>query len=202
MITSRGFFQVAQTCPKCRGTGQIVEHPCKACDGDGRREKTSRIKIRIPAGIEDGSRLRSSRNGEAGQHGAPPGDLYVVIHLREHPVFQREGEHLFCEVPLPFVTAALGGEIEVPTLEGAARLKVPAGTQSGTTFRLRGKGMPQLQSHAKGDLLARVAVEVPTKLNADQRRKLKEFADACSTENSPLQAGFFEKAKRFFGTDS
>jgi len=202
VITARGFFQVAQTCPKCRGTGQIIDRPCKSCAGDGRVERNSRIKLKIPAGIDDGSRLRSSRNGEAGQHGAPPGDLYVVIHIKEHAIFQREGEHLYCEVPLPFSTAALGGEIDVPTLDGSARLKIAAGTQGGTTFRLRGKGVAQLHAHARGDLLARVMVEVPTRLNSEQKRKLKEFADACGTENSPLQAGFFEKAKRFFGTES
>lgn len=198
VISSRGFFQVSQTCPRCRGTGQIVEKPCKECSGEGRLENTSRIKLKIPAGIEDGSRLRSSRNGEAGIRGGSPGDLYVVIHIREHEVFEREEDNLFCEVPIPFVIATLGGEIRVPTLEGRANLKIPAGTQSATVFKLRGKGVPTLNSSTRGDLLVRVLVEVPTKLNAEQRKKLEEFADLCGEENAPLHKSFFEKAKEFF----
>jgi molecular chaperone DnaJ len=198
VIASRGFFQVSQTCPRCRGTGQIVEKPCKECDGEGRVENTSRIKLKIPAGIEDGSRLRSSRNGEAGIRGGPPGDLYVVIHIKEHEIFEREEDNLFCEIPVKFVTAAIGGEVRVPTLEGEGSLKIPAGTQGGTLFKLRGKGMPGLSSGVRGDLLVRVLVEVPTKLNAEQRRKLEEFAALMGDENTPLHKGFFEKAKEFF----
>jgi molecular chaperone DnaJ len=198
VVSSRGFFQVSQTCPRCRGTGQVVERPCRKCGGEGRTEQTSRIKLRIPAGIEDGSRLRSVRNGEAGIRGGSPGDLYVVIHIKEHPVFERDGEALFCEVPLPFSIAALGGELEVPTLEGRANVKIPAGTQSGTVFKLRGKGMPVLNSSSRGDLMVRVAVEVPTKLNAEQRAKLQEFSALMGAENSPLRQSFFEKAKGFF----
>jgi molecular chaperone DnaJ len=198
VISSRGFFQVSQTCPRCRGTGQIIEKPCRECEGEGRVEARSRIKLKIPAGIEDGSRLRSSRNGEAGIRGGPPGDLYVVIHIKEHEVFERDGENLFCEVPVSFVTAALGGEIKVPTLEGQAMLKIPAGSQGGTVFKLRGKGVPSLSSTARGDLMVRVLVEVPSRLNAEQRKKLEEFAELCGEENSPLHKGFFEKAKEFF----
>jgi molecular chaperone DnaJ len=198
VISSRGFFQVSQTCPRCRGTGQIVERPCKDCSGEGRVEKTSRIKLKIPAGIEDGSRLRSSRNGEAGIRGGPPGDLYVVIHVKEHEIFEREEDNLFCEIPIKFVTAAIGGEVRVPTLEGQGSLKIPAGTQGGALFKLRGKGMPSLNSGVRGDLLVRVLVEVPTKLNAEQRRKLEEFAELMGDENTPLHKGFFEKAKDFF----
>jgi molecular chaperone DnaJ len=198
VIASRGFFQVSQTCPRCRGTGQIVEKPCKDCEGEGRVENTSRIKLKIPAGIEDGSRLRSSRNGEAGIRGGSPGDLYVVIHIKEHPVFEREEDNLYCEVPISFTTAALGGEIRVPTLEGQASLKIPAGTQSMTVFKLRGKGVPTLNSSTRGDLLVRVLVEIPTKLNHDQRKKLEEFAELCGEENTPLHKSFFEKAKEFF----
>ena len=139
VISSRGFFQVSQTCPRCRGTGQVIERPCRKCNGEGRTEAPSRIKLKIPAGIEDGSRLRSVRNGEAGIRGGPPGDLYVVIHIKEHEVFEREETNLFCEVPISFATAALGGELNVPTLEGQAQLKVPAGTQSGTAFNFAGK---------------------------------------------------------------
>lgn len=198
VVSSRGFFQVSQTCPRCRGTGQVVERPCRKCGGEGRTEQTSRIKLRIPPGIEDGSRLRSVRNGEAGIRGGAPGDLYVVIHLKEHSIFERDGEALFCEVPLSFTTAALGGELEVPTLAGKANVKIPAGTQSGTVFKLRGKGMPILNSSHMGDLMVRVAVEVPTKLNSEQRKKLEELAELMGDENRPLHQSFFEKAKGFF----
>lgn len=199
VITSRGFFQVSQTCPRCRGTGTIIEKPCRTCSGEGRVEKTSRIKLKIPAGIEDGARLRSTRNGEAGIRGGPPGDLYVVIHVAEHPVFQREEDNLYCDVPISFVTATLGGEINVPTLEGQAALKIPAGTQSGSVFKLRGKGIAEMNTKVRGDLLTRVVVEVPSKLNAEQREKLEEFAALCGEENAPIHKSFFEKAKEFFG---
>ena len=199
VISSRGFFQVSQTCPRCRGTGQVIERPCRKCSGEGRMEAASRIKLKIPAGIEDGSRLRSMRNGEAGMRGGPPGDLYVVMHIKEHEVFEREESNLFCEVPVSFSVAALGGELNVPTLEGQAQLKIPAGTQSGTAFKLRGKGMPSLNAHSRGDLIVRVAVEVPTRLNAEQRKKLEEFAALMGEENTPLHKSFFEKAKEFFG---
>ena len=198
VISSRGFFQVSQTCPRCRGTGQIVEKPCKECAGEGRIENTSRIKLKIPAGIEDGSRLRSTRNGEAGIRGGPPGDLYVVIHIKEHEIFEREEDNLFCEIPVKFVTAAIGGEVRVPTLGGEASLKIPAGTQGGALFKLRGKGMPSLNSGVRGDLLVRILVEVPTRLNAEQKHKLQEFAELMGDENTPLHKGFFEKAKEFF----
>jgi molecular chaperone DnaJ len=198
VISSRGFFQVSQTCPRCRGTGQVIEKPCTKCSGEGRVEAPSRIKLKIPAGIEDGSRLRSMRNGEAGIRGGPPGDLYVVIHVKEHEVFEREGEHLFCEVPLPFTSAALGGELRVPTLEGQAQLKIPAGTQSGSTFKLRSRGMPMLNTTARGDLMVRVLVEVPTSLNGEQRKKLEEFSLLMGEDNAPLHKSFFEKAKEFF----
>jgi molecular chaperone DnaJ len=198
VITSRGFFQVSQTCPRCRGTGTIIENPCKNCGGEGRLEQTSRIKLKIPPGIEDGARLRSSGNGEAGIRGGPAGDLYVVMHVAEHPVFQREEDNLYCEVPISFITAALGGEIKVPTLEGQASLKIPAGTQSSTMFKLRGRGMPDVNTRVRGDLLTRVMVEVPTRLNAEQRQKLEEFAALVGEDNSPLHKSFFEKAKEWF----
>jgi molecular chaperone DnaJ len=198
VISSRGFFQVSQTCPRCRGAGQIIEKPCRGCDGEGRIEKTSRIKLKVPAGIADGSRLRSSQNGEAGIRGGPPGDLYVVIHVKEHEIFQREDDDLYCELPIPFSVAALGGEVAVPTLEGKANLKVPAGTQSSQVFKLRGKGVANVNGRERGDLLARLIVEVPTRLNAEQRQKLEEFADLCGEENTPLGKSFFERAKEFF----
>jgi len=198
VIASRGFFQVAQPCPRCRGAGEMFDHPCKVCRGEGRAEAATRIKLKIPAGIDDGARLRSSGNGEAGVRGASSGDLYVVIHIREHEVFARDGDDLLCEMPISFVTAALGGEINVPTLDGRATVKIPAGTQSGTMFKLRGKGMPHLRGGGHGQLLVRVAVEVPTKLSAEQRRKLEDFAESCGDQNTPITKGFLERAKEFF----
>jgi molecular chaperone DnaJ len=198
VVASRGFFQVAQPCPRCRGAGEMFDHPCKVCRGEGRSETTTRIKLKIPAGIDDGSRLRSSGNGEAGVRGASSGDLYVIIHIREHAVFSREDDDLFCEIPVPFVTAALGGEIRVPTLDGKASVKIPAGTQSGTVFKMRGKGMPHLRGGGHGQLLVRVAVEVPTKLSAEQRKKLEEFAESCGDQNTPITKSFLERAKEFF----
>ena len=185
VISSRGFFQVSQTCPRCRGVGQIIEKPCRVCEGEGRVEKASRIKIKIPAGIAEGSRLRSSRNGEAGIRGGAHGDLYVVIHVKEHEIFQRDEDNLYCELPIPFTLAALGGEVAVPTLEGKANLKIPAGTQSGQIFKLRDKGIMNVNGRDRGDLLARVVVEVPTRLNGEQRQKLEEFAALCGEENTP-----------------
>jgi len=198
VISSRGFFQVLQTCPRCRGAGEIIEKPCPQCRGEGRVEKRSRVTLKIPAGIREGSRLRSSSNGEAGIRGGPPGDLYVVIHIKEHKVFQRDGDSLYCEVPIPFSVAALGGEVDIPTLEGKAHLKVPAGTQSGQMFKLRGKGISNIDGRSRGDLLARLIVEVPSRLNAEQRRKLEEFAALCGDDNTPLRKSFFERAKEFF----
>jgi molecular chaperone DnaJ len=198
VISSRGFFQVSQTCPRCRGVGQIIEKPCRQCHGDGRVEKPTRIKLKIPAGIANGSRLRSSRNGEAGARGGPQGDLYVVIHIKEHKIFQREDDNLYCEVPISFSLAALGGDVEVPTLEGKAHLKVPPGTQSAQVFRLRGKGIVNVNGRERGDLLARLLVEVPTRLNDEQRQKLEEFSALCGDENTPIRKSFFDRAKEFF----
>jgi molecular chaperone DnaJ len=198
VIASRGFFQVAQTCPNCQGTGQVIEKPCRSCHGEGRLEKTSRMKIRIPAGIDEGSRLRSSSGGEAGIRGGSNGDLYVVIHVKEHSVFRRDGMDLHSDVPVPFTTAALGGEIKVPTLNGAVSLKIPAGTQSGAVFRIRGQGVPALQSSSRGDILTRVQVEVPTRLNAEQRKALEQFAELCGDENTPLHRSFYDRLKDLF----
>lgn len=198
VVASRGFFQVAQTCPQCHGTGQIIEKPCKSCHGEGRVEKTSRVKIKVPAGIDSDSRLRSSGGGEAGLRGGPSGDLYVVLHIREHEIFVRDGMDLRCEVPLPFTTAALGGEIRVPALEGAVNLKIPAGTQSGAVFRVRGHGMPGLHSTARGDILTHVQVEVPSRLNHEQRDALLRFSELCGEENSPIHKGFYERLKDLF----
>ena len=196
---SRGFFTVASACPRCNGAGQIVTNPCKRCGGEGRMHHRTKLKVRIPAGIEDGSRLRSSGNGEAGVRGGPAGDLYVVVHVHEHDIFTRHGDDLLCEVPIDFPTAALGGEIEVPTLNGAARLKIPTGTQSGTLFRLRGKGMPNVHGHGHGDQHVHVMVEVPTRLSHAQREKLDEFAALPNNDSYPQLKSFLDKAKRFFG---
>jgi molecular chaperone DnaJ len=198
VISSRGFFQVSQTCPRCRGAGKIIDKPCKSCEGEGRLEKANRVKLNIPAGISTGSRLRSSRHGEAGIRGGLQGDLYVVIHVKEHSIFQREEDDLHCDVPIPFTTAALGGDVDVPTLEGKANVKVPAGTQSGQAFRLRGKGITNVNGRDHGDLMARLIVEVPSHLNSEQRQKLEEFASLCGEENAPIRRSFFERARKFF----
>src|ERR1700722_5539565 len=198
VAVSRGFFNIAQTCPRCRGAGQMIEKPCHTCRGDGRVEKTSKIKIKIPAGVEDGTRLRSSGQGEGGARGGPAGDLYVVLHVEAHDIFEREGTDLFCSVPIHFVKAALGGEVKVPTLEGSAVLKVPAGTPSGKVFRLRGKGLPEVHGRGVGDLRVKLYVEVPTKLNAVQRAHLQAFADSCDEHTHPEENSFFRKAKDFF----
>lgn len=198
VISSRGFFQVQQTCPECRGSGETIKNPCPDCGGDGRTEELSRIMLGIPAGIAHGSRIRSTGNGEAGRRGGTSGDLYVVVHVKEHDVFEREDNDLFCEVPISFATAAIGGELEVPTLEGKASIKISPGTQNGTIFRLRNRGVQFLNSSRKGDLMIQVQVEVPTKLNKEQREKLQEFSNSIGEKNSPLHETFFEKAKRFF----
>jgi molecular chaperone DnaJ len=198
VITSRGIFSVAQTCPHCRGAGRVIEKPCKACQGDGRIERTSKITLRIPAGVDTGSRLRSAGNGEAGWRGGPSGDLYVVLHVTAHEIFQRDGDDLLCEVPVGFVQAALGADIEVPTLDGKAGIRVPPGTQPGTMFRLKGKGVKNIQGYGYGDLHVRIHVEVPTHLSSVQTAKLREFADLCNGKESPLSQSFFEKAKKLF----
>lgn len=195
---SRGFFSVTQTCPKCHGAGLIVENPCAQCGGVGRVEKPSKIKLKIPAGVETGSRLRSSGQGEAGLRGGPAGDLYVVIHVKEHPLFVREDNDLHCKVPISFVKACLGGEIHVPTVDGLAVIKIPPGTPGGKTFRLRGKGVPDLRDGRPGDLHVHVYIEVPAKLTPEQRRKLEEFAAVCDSTTSSEEQSFFERAKRFF----
>jgi len=194
----RGIFIQQATCPDCRGAGQNIADPCGDCGGNGRKQAPERVSIRIPAGVDDGTRLRSTGKGDAGMRGGPAGDLYVFLHLRDHDVFQRDGDDLYCEVPLPFSTAALGGELEVPTLTGSATMKVPAGTQGGTTFRLRDRGMPALNGRGKGDLHVEAQVEVPTRLNSDQRQRLEAFTESIGEKNSPVQESFFEKAKRFF----
>lgn len=198
VTATRGFFAIRQACPACRGNGMIIENPCPDCRGEGRVEKKASVKVRIPAGVDDGTRLRSSGGGEGGLRGGPPGDLYVVIHVKPHEVFAREGDHLFCEVPITFTMATLGGEMDVPTPAGRERKKIPAGTQPGTLFRLKGKGMPHVSGRGHGDLIVKVAVEVPTHLNSEQKKKLHEFAELCDENTSPLRKSFLERAKEFF----
>lgn len=196
---SRGFFTVRQVCPTCHGGGQVIERPCKECHGEGRVAQNHKLKLRIPPGVDTGSKLRSGGSGEAGVHGGPTGDLYVIIHVKEHEIFERQGDDLFTEIPIKFTLASLGGTIDVPTLAGHTTLRIPAGTQSGTTFRLRGHGMPNLRNSArKGDQLVRVQIEVPTKLSALQREKLEEFAKACGDAEHPVGESFLRRAKRFF----
>ena len=197
---SRGFFTVASTCPRCNGAGQTLTNPCKKCGGEGRVQQRRKINIRIPAGIDDGSRLRSGGHGEAGTRGGPHGDLYVLVHVRPHDIFVRQDDDLLCEIPISFSTAALGGEIDVPTLQGAARLKIPAGTQNAAMFRMRHQGMPNVHGHGHGDLLVRVIVEVPTKLSRPLRDKLEEFAKLANDDAYPQRKSFLDKAKRFFGS--
>ncbi len=195
---SGGIITFTQTCPTCGGAGQKIEKPCNACRGEGRTAKTTKLNVRIPAGVETGSRLRSSGNGEAGLAGGQAGDLYIVINVREHELFERHGNDLFCEIPIKFTLATLGGSIEVPTLTGKASLKIPAGTQSGTTFRLKAKGMPSLRGGAAGDQLLRVHVEVPQSLSSEQRKILEEFARVSGDADEPMAKSFFDKAKKFF----
>jgi molecular chaperone DnaJ len=198
VISSRGIFSIAQACPACQGAGRVIEKPCKNCRGQGRVERASKIKLRIPGGVDTGSRLRSTGNGEAGWRGGPHGDLYVVLHIKQHEIFQRDGDDLLCEVPVSFIQAALGAEIDVPTLDGKASIKMPAGTQPGTMFKLKGKGMRNVQGYGHGDLHVRIGVEVPTHLTSAQKAKLQEFSELCNGKESPLSQTFFEKAKKLF----
>jgi len=195
---SGGIITFTQTCPTCAGSGSKIEKPCSACHGEGRSPKTTKLNVRIPPGVDTGSRLRSSGNGEAGQAGGQTGDLYIVLSVKDHELFERNGDDLYCEIPIKFTLATLGGTIEVPTLFGKASLKIPAGTQSGTTFRLRDKGMPSLRGGRQGDQLVRTHVEVPTSLTAEQRQMLEEFARVSGDVNEPTSKSFFEKAKKFF----
>jgi len=193
-----GNIRFRQPCPTCGGAGQTIEKPCTRCRGEGRESQTAKVKVRIPAGVDTGSRLRSVGNGEAGLAGGQPGDLYVVLTVKEHEIFERHGQDLFCEIPIKFTLAVLGGSIEVPTLFGKATLKIPSGTQSGTTFRLRSKGIPSLRGGSQGDQLVRVHVEVPKKLSDEQRSLLEEFAKISGDADQPTEEGWFEKAKKFF----
>ncbi len=195
---SGGIITFTQTCPSCGGAGQRIEKVCTACRGEGRVPQTTKLTVKIPPGVDTGSRLRSSGNGEAGLAGGAAGDLYIVLTVKNHELFERQGDDLFCEIPVKFTLATLGGSLEVPTLFGKASLKVPAGTQSGTTFRLREKGMASLRGGRQGDQLVRVHVEVPSSLSAEQRKILEDFARVSGDAAEPTSKGFFEKAKKFF----
>jgi len=194
----QGFFTVERTCPTCSGAGQIVKNPCKSCAGAGRLEKERSLSVNIPAGVETGTRIRLASEGEAGMRGGPAGDLYIFIEVKDHPIFQRDSVHLFCRVPITLATAALGGEVEVPTIDGGkSRVKVPAGSQTGKQMRLRAKGMPALRGGGAGDMLIELAVETPVNLTARQKEILREF-DTLSEDNNPEGSSFFGKVKGFW----
>jgi len=197
----QGFFSIQQTCPKCHGSGKVIPDPCSPCAGSGRMKRNKTLEVKIPAGIDDGMRIRSTGNGEPGMNGGPPGDLYVEIHIKQHAVFQRDGDDLHCEMPISFAKAALGGEIEVPTLSGKVSFSVPEGTQSGKTFRLRSKGIKGVRSGFPGNLFCHVVVETPVKLTDRQKELLREF-DQLTTEggakHSPQSKSWMDKVKEFF----
>lgn len=195
----QGFFSVARTCPTCQGAGSVITDPCTKCKGEGRTLRQRSVDAKVPAGVEDGTRIRFTGLGEAGVHGGPAGDLYVVLHVKEHPFFEREGNDLHCVIPVSYAQAALGDEIAVPTLEGEHTLKVPDGTQSGTTLRIRGKGVPVLNGHGKGDLYVEVRVQTPTKLNKRQRELLQELDGLTRVENKPQRRTLMGKVKDIFG---
>lgn len=193
-----GFFQIRQTCPVCSGSGTIIRNPCPACHGTGRVKSRRRLTLKIPRGVETGSRLRLAGKGEGGRRGGPPGDLYVVLHVREHALFERHGDDILCEVPVPFATHVLGGEIQVPTIDGYAKLKLSAGTENGKIFRLRGKGLPNVEGYGRGDLHVRVVADIPDKLGSKHKKILKEYRDTEDSTRYPRRVKFQEQADAFF----
>jgi molecular chaperone DnaJ len=202
-VTARqGFFSIQQACPRCRGTGKMISDPCGKCRGQGRVEEQKTLSVKVPGGVDTGNRIRLTGQGEAGANGGPAGDLYVEINVRDHQIFTREDEHLYCEVPISFVDAALGGELEVPTLDGKVNLKIPKETQTGKLFRLRGKGVDvsKIRGGGIGDLYCRVTVETPLKLSKRQKELLQEFAGETEAKQSPKQTGWFDNVKRFIDT--
>jgi molecular chaperone DnaJ len=197
----QGLFAVQQTCPTCGGSGKVITDKCSSCYGEGRVKKTKTLSVKIPAGVDTGDRIRLSGEGEAGENGAPAGDLYVQVNVREHEIFVRDENHLYCEVPISFIAAALGGEIEVPTLGGKVKLKVPKETQTGKMFRLRGKGVKSVRSSSTGDLMCKVVIETPVNLSGDQAdllRQLEEKMANSTKKHSPKETGFFDGVKKFF----
>ena len=195
----QGFFTLSRTCGRCMGKGSVITDPCRTCKGKGKTETTKTLSINVPPGVETGTRLKLTGEGAPGEAGAPPGDLYVVISVSDHPFFVREGKEIVCEVPISFVQAALGDEIEVPTLDGKVKMKIPSGTQPGKVLRLKGKGFPELGRYGRGDQHIIVKVEVPADLTARQKELLKEFDQACDEQAHPIRRGFFDKLKEFFG---
>lgn len=195
----QGLFSIGRTCSHCRGEGTVVSDPCGTCRGSGVREVRQKVRVQIPPGVDSGSRLKLRGEGAPGPGGGPLGDLYVVLHVREHSLFRRSGNDILCEVPISFTQAALGSEVDVPTLQGKVKLKIPAGTQSGTVFRLRGKGVPDVRSGRTGDQLVRVIVETPRKLSAEQRRLLEEFARISGEDVHPISKSFLDKVRELFG---
>ena len=198
VLYSAGFINVSQTCPKCRGEGSTIKNPCSRCDGTGKVRSTQKIEVTIPAGVDTGSRLRVQGEGDSGSRGGPSGDLYIYIHVKEHSIFERHGYDIICEVPISFPMAAIGGEIEVPTLTGNVMMRIPEGTQSGRVFRLGGKGVKNLRGYGMGDQLVKVAVETPTHLTSEQKKLLKEFERMCNGSVNPMFASFMDKVKRLF----
>jgi molecular chaperone DnaJ len=195
----QSIFSIARTCPTCQGAGRVISDPCTKCKGESRVMREHTVDVTVPPGVEDGTRIRYQEQGDSGPMGAPAGDLYVVLSVKQHPFFEREGKNLYCSVPISFSQAALGDEIVIPTLEGEHKLKVPEGTQSGTTFRLRGKGLPGLQTSGKGDLYVRVRVQTPGKLTKRQRELLEELKGASTVDNKPEPGSLFDKVKEIFG---
>ena len=197
----QGFFTVQQTCPNCRGQGQVISDPCTSCHGQGRVQKREKLSVKIPIGIDDSDRIRLSGKGEAGSQGGSDGDLYVRVHLKKHPIFTRVGKNLTCDVPISFIDATLGGEIEIPTLDGRVKLKIPPETQSGKQFRLRGKGVKALKSHGIGDLLCKVIVETPIKLTKEQKTLLEQLNESLLKDpnrHRPKSKSWFDNVKSFF----
>ncbi len=197
----QGFFALQQPCPRCHGTGKLIQDPCATCHGKGRVQEHKTLSVKIPAGVDTGDRIRLSGEGEAGEQGGPPGDLYVQVNVREHPIFKREDSNLYCEMPISFITATLGGELDVPTLDGRVKLKIPSETQTGKVFKLRGKGVRSVRGGAIGDLLCRVIVETPVNLSSVQKALLKEFEDslqAGGTRHNPQASSWLDGVKKFF----
>jgi len=197
----QGFFSVQQTCPSCHGKGTVIDNPCGACHGQGRVQERKTLSVKIPAGVDTGDRIRLAGEGEAGENGGPPGDLYVQVHVKDHPIFTREDANLYCEVPIPFTSAALGGELEVPTLTGKVKLRIPEGTQTGRMFRLRGKGVKPVRGGPEGDLVCRVIVETPINLNDSQKDLLHQLEDSfhgLKHKHSPNETSWMDGVKKFF----
>ena len=196
--TQQGFFSVARTCPVCSGTGSVVRHPCKTCRGDGRMQREHKILVKVPAGVENETRIRYGGEGDAGRWGGPSGDLYVVLEVRAHKFFERDGDDLHCVMPISFPQAALGTELEIETLHGPEMLKVPEGTQSGKEFRLRGKGVPHLNAHGRGDLIVEVRVQTPAKMTKQQKELMRQLSESLKVDNVPQSRGIFDKVKEIF----